>query len=587
MSHFGGMDLTFLGGATTVTGSQYLLTTERARILIDCGMFQGMPNESIRNRIPPEYDPKTLNAVLLTHAHLDHCGLLPLLVKQGFGGPILTTMGTIELATLVLLDSGRLHEEFAKREARWEKRHPDLVAADDAKESQQYQAALELAQQGEAIGVSGASPAPELLGAAAPATTPAPPAGLTFPVPPPGSMATGEHVPTVIEPLLPPDATLPDPEADLRAKPPPLLIDLDAPLYTEADAAAVLPTFKPIDYGQELEVAPGVHATFHDAGHILGSAIIRLRVQDRADSPERVIVFSGDLGRENAPIVRDPTVETSADYVLCESTYGGREHDPQDEAVRILAETVQMVADAKGVLLVPSFAIGRTQEVVWQLDRLLEEGRIPMLPLFLDSPMASKATDVYRRHNEYYDDETRKLFQSGATPLDYPKQTVTNDIKQSQAILGSPRPFMIVASNGMLTGGRVVGHLRMLIDDPDATILFVGYQGTGTLGAHLQQGATTVKLDGQVRQVRCKIRSISGFSSHADEPGLLAWLGNFGRGATPATPSPGPNTGEARKPQTIFLIHGDPEAQIALAPKVEALGFNVHIPHWHERVTLD
>jgi metallo-beta-lactamase family protein len=581
------MDLTFLGGATTVTGSQYLLTTERARILIDCGMFQGMPNESIRNRIPPEYDPKTLNAVLLTHAHLDHCGLLPLLVKEGFGGPILTTMGTIELATLVLLDSGRLHEEFAKREARWEKRHPDLVAADDAKEAQQYQAALDLAHQGEAIGVPGASPAPELPVAAPTTATPALPAGLTFPVLPPGSMATGEHVPTVIEPLLPPDAPLPDPEADLRAKPPTLLVDLDAPLYTEADATAVLSKFKPIDYGQELEVAPGVHATFHDAGHILGSAIIRLRVQDRADSPERVIVFSGDLGRENAPIVRDPTVETSADYVLCESTYGGREHDSQDEAVRILAETVQMVADAKGVLLVPSFAIGRTQEVVWQLDRLLEEGRIPMLPLFLDSPMASKATDVYRRHNEYYDDETRKLFQSGATPLDYPNQTVTNDIKQSQAILGSPRPFMIVASNGMLTGGRVVGHLRMLIDDPDATILFVGYQGTGTLGAHLQQGATTVKLDGQVRQVRCKIRSISGFSSHADEPGLLAWLGNFGRGATPATPSPATNTGEARKPQTVFLIHGDPEAQIALAPKVEALGFNVQIPHWHERVTLD
>jgi len=557
------MDLTFLGGATTVTGSQYLLTTERARVLIDCGMFQGMPNESIRNRIPPEYEPSSLNAVLLTHAHLDHCGLLPLLVKRGFGGPILTTMGTIELATLVLLDSGRLHEEFAKREARWEKRHPDLVAADDSKEAQQYEAALELSHQGN--------------------------------VTPAGSMATGEHVPTVIEPLLPPDAALPDPEADLRAQKPPLVVDLDAPLYTEADAAAVLPKFKPIEYGQELEVAPGVHATFHDAGHILGSAIIRLRVQDREDSPERVIVFSGDLGRENAPIVRDPTAETSADYVLCESTYGGREHDSQDEAVRILAETIHMVAEAKGVLLVPSFAIGRTQEVVWQLDRLLEEGRIPLLPLFLDSPMASKATDVYRRHNEYYDDETRKLFQSGATPLDYPNQTVTNDIKQSQAILGSPRPFMIVASNGMLTGGRVVGHLRMLIDDPDATILFVGYQGTGTLGSHLQQGATTVKLDGQVRQVRCKVRSISGFSSHADEPGLLAWLGNFGRGATPSTPSPGANSGAnsgadaggTRKPQTIFLIHGDPEAQVALAPKVEALGFNVHIPHWHERVTLD
>jgi metallo-beta-lactamase family protein len=574
VSHSGRMDLTFLGGATTVTGSQYLLTTERARILIDCGMFQGMPNESIRNRIPPEYDPKALNAILLTHAHLDHCGLLPLVVKEGFGGPILTTMGTIELATLVLLDSGRLHEEFSKREARWEKRHPDLVVADDARETKQYEAALELSHAGDLLG-----------GAAIAAGTPldttppvATPTTVTVTVPGPGSAATGEHVETTVEPHLPGDGSPPDPEAALRAAPPPLAVDLDAPLYTEADAAAVLPLFKPVLYDRELEVAPGIQATFVDAGHILGSAIIRLRVKDREDSPERVIVFSGDLGRQDAPIIRDPTVETSADYVLCESTYGGREHDPQDEAVRILAETVKMVADAKGVLLVPSFAIGRTQEVVWQLDRLLEEGRIPMLPLFLDSPMASKATDVYRRHPEYYDDETTRLFKSGATPLDYPKQTVTNDFKQSQQILASPRPFMIVASNGMLTGGRVVGHLRALIDDPAATILFVGYQGEGTLGAHLQQGATSVKLDGQIRDVRCKVRSISGFSSHADEPALLAWLGNFGRGV--AVDGPG-------RPRTIFLVHGDPEAQVALAPKVTALGFNVHVPHWHERVTLD
>jgi metallo-beta-lactamase family protein len=556
------MDLTFLGGATTVTGSQYLLTTERAKVLVDCGMFQGMPNESIRNRIPPEYDPKSLNAVLLTHAHLDHCGLLPLLVKQGFGGPILTTMGTIELASLVLLDSGRLHEEFAKREARWEKRHPDKVAADDAREARDYEAALELAEAGDSIGAAAAAPAPTVV--------------LT--APPPGTAATGEHVATTVEPPDTPEGAMTDPEAFLRADPPALMIDLDAPLYTEADAAAVLPTFRPVKYGAEVEVAPGIHATFLDAGHILGSAMIRLRVRDREDSPERVLLFSGDLGRVSAPIVRDPTIQTAADYVLCESTYGGREHDSQDEAVRILAETVQMVADAKGVLLVPSFAIGRTQEVVWQLDRLLEEGRIPMLPLFLDSPMGSKASDIYRRHTEYYDPETRKLFESGNTPLDYPKQTVTNDIKQSQAILRSPRPFMIVASNGMLTGGRVVGHLRALIDDPDATILFVGYQGEGTLGSHLQQGAKTVKLDGHVRDVRCRIRSISGFSSHADEPGLLDWLGNFGRGLSKGSPG---------FPRTIFLVHGDPEAQVVLAPKVEALGFDVHVPHWHERVTLD
>lgn len=564
------MDLTFLGGATTVTGSQYLLTTARARILIDCGMFQGMPNESIRNRIPPEYDPASLDAVLLTHAHLDHCGLLPLLVKLGFPGPILTTMGTIELASIVLLDSGRLHEEFAKREARWEKRHPDRVAADDAQETRQYEAALELAHQGDVIGGAGDADHP---GRPVPAPT-----VVTLTTPAPGSAATGEHVATTVEPHRPDDGAPPDPEAALRAAAPALAVDLDAPLYTEADAANVLPKFKPVDYGHEIEVAPGIHATFLDAGHILGSAIIRVRVSDSDGGPERTIVFSGDLGRQDAPIIRDPTPQTGADYVLCESTYGGREHDPQDEAVRILADTVKLVAEAKGVLLVPSFAVGRTQEVVWQLDRLVDEGRIPLLPLFLDSPMASKATEVYRHHPEYYDAETSAILKSGGTPLDYPNQTVTDKIKDSQAILQSPRPFMIVASNGMLTGGRVVGHLRELIDDPTATILFVGYQGVGTLGAHLQQGATTVKLDGEVRTVRCKIRSISGFSSHADEPGLLRWLANFGHGATPGTPG---------FPRTVFLVHGDPEAQVALAPKVTALGLNVHVPKWHERVTLD
>jgi metallo-beta-lactamase family protein len=192
--------------------------------------------------------------------------------------------------------------------------------------------------------------------------------------------------------------------------------------------------------------------------------------------------------------------------------------------------------------------------------------------------MASKASDIYRRHPDYYDEQTAKLLREGATPLDYPNQTVTNDIKASQAIERAPRPYMIVASNGMLTGGRVVGHLRNLIDDPAATILFVGYQGEGTLGAHLQAGATEVRLDGQPRQVRCQVRSISGFSAHADESELLGWLRGFIDGKRPGDPG---------YPRRVFLVHGDPEAQIALEPKVRALGFGTHVPHWHERVTLD
>ena len=411
------MQIQFLGGATTVTGSQFLLTTDRARVLIDCGMFQGSPNESVRNRIPFAFQPGELDAVVLTHAHLDHSGLLPLLVKGGYPGAIHATAGTVELATLVLLDSGHLHEEFAKREARWEKRNPEKVEADDRKEGDVYQAAIDLASAAEGGG-----------------------AGSAWPL---------------------------DPEAELRAQPPSLDIDLDLPLYTVKDAERTLEHFRPIGYGEEREVAPGVWATFVDAGHILGSAIIILRVQETADGEERVIVCSGDLGRPGTPILRDPTAMTTADYILIESTYGGREHEPEDEAIRILAETVRMVADANGVLLVPSFAIGRTQEVVWELDRLIERGEIPLLPLYLDSPMASKASDIYRRHPDYYDEETAALLRSGDTPLDYPKQILTNHYKASQAIEHATRPYMIVASNGMLTGGRVVGHLRHLISDAE------------------------------------------------------------------------------------------------------------------------
>jgi Cft2 family RNA processing exonuclease len=572
------MHIQFLGGATTVTGSQFLLVTERAKVLIDCGMFQGSPNESIRNRIPFAFEPADVDAVLLTHAHLDHCGLLPLLVKAGYTGPIHATAGTAELAALVLLDSGKLHEEFAKRNARWERRHPDLVAADDRRQADEYAAALELARTGEADGpVDRAAVTPDEQGAtpASESEAAAVAAGPTTPA----SDPTGEHVETSVEPVPGSAGAWPrDPEADLRAQPPELDIDLDLPLYTSDDAEVAIAQFRTLGYGEEVEVAPGILATFQDAGHILGSAIIRLRVTDADGAEERVIVCSGDLGRPGTPILRDPTPMHDADYVLVESTYGGREHEPAAEAIRILAETIRMVADANGVLLVPSFAIGRTQEVVWELDRLIERGEIPLLPLYLDSPMASKASDIYRHHPDYYDEETAALLRSGETPLDYPNQTVTNNVKESQAIARAPRPYLIVASNGMLTGGRVVGHLRNLIDDPSATILFVGYQGEGTLGAHLQAGAKEVKLDGQVRRVRCQVRSISGFSAHADESELLDWLRRFVDGKRPGDPG---------YPRRVFLVHGDPEGQIALEPKVRALGLATHVPHWHERVALD
>jgi Cft2 family RNA processing exonuclease len=552
------MEIHFLGGATTVTGSQFLLTTSRARVLVDCGMFQGSPNETVRNRVPIAFDPATIDAILLTHAHLDHCGLIPHVVDAGYRGPVIATRGTCELAELVLLDSGRLQEEFAKREARWERKHPDEAVLDDRKEREAYDAAVHLSET--PGGASLAVPvAPDAAWVVSEATSDATAEATTNDAPANGAPMT-------------------DAEADLRGQPPSIDVDLDEPLYGEREARRAIEQFKAIEYDEEIEVAPGIHATFLDAGHILGSAIVRVRVSDRDGDPERTIVFSGDLGRPGTPIVRDPTILTDADYVLMESTYGGREHEPEDEAIRVLAETVRLVADAKGVLLVPSFAIGRTQEVVWQLDRLLEAGKIPMLPLYLDSPMASKASEIYRRHIDYFDEETGKLLRSGDTPLDYPNQTETRKVEESNLIAKAPRPYMIVASNGMLTGGRVVGHLRNLIDDPAAVLLFVGYQGQGTLGAHLQAGAKVVRISGEQRQVRCQVRSISGFSAHADESELLDWIGNFARGKSP---------GSSGFPRLVFLVHGDPEAQIAIEPKVRALGFETKIPKWRETVSLD
>ncbi|MEO8208534.1 MAG: MBL fold metallo-hydrolase [Chloroflexota bacterium] len=562
------MHLHFLGAAATVTGSRFHLTTERASVLIDCGMFQGPPAETVRNRIPLGFDPATLDAILVTHAHLDHCGLLPLAVKMGFKGPIHLTPATAELAEIVLLDSGRLQQEFAKRGMRWEARHPDKAIKEDQAAARQYADAVDMAAERDAAGTHGAD------GSGLDAAPPPMSRPLRFVT---GSVHTGEHVETTIEPANGAYSDAPATPSDAESGADALVIDLDAPLYSEHDAAATLAQFSEVGYDEETEVAPGIHATFLDAGHILGSAIIRLRVQDRPDSEERILVFSGDLGRPGAPILKDPTVMTRADYVLVESTYGGREHEPTAEALQILADAVREVEQSAGVLLVPSFAIGRTQEIVWQLDRLIDAGKIPLLPLYLDSPMASKASDVFRRHTEVYDAETAELFRAGDSPIDYPNQTVTNRFEDSKAIAHAPRPYLIVASNGMLTGGRVVGHLRNLIDDPTATILFVGYQGRNTLGSHLQAGATTVKLDGQVRTVRCRIRSINGFSAHADEPALLAWIGHFGEGL---------KRGDPGFPRQVFLVHGDPEAQAALAPKVEALGFEVHVPIWHERYEL-
>ncbi|MGO9205202.1 MAG: MBL fold metallo-hydrolase RNA specificity domain-containing protein [Candidatus Limnocylindrales bacterium] len=568
------MDVHFLGAANTVTGSQFLVTTDSARILVDCGMFQGSPNEVVRNQVPLAFDPGSLDAIVLTHAHLDHCGLIPHVVAQGFTGPIYATRGTVELAGLVLLDSGKLQEEFAKREARWARRHPERAAREELRREQKLHEQEGLVAANETVSLADGTVRPAALTDASAEGTAA------------AADSLGEPISALLHPstgggTLPPAATPMgrlNPEHAILTAPAGVDAEIEEPLYGQREAHAALEHFHGVDYGQSVPVAPGIVATFLDAGHILGSATIRLEVEPGPGHPARTLVFSGDLGQAGTPILRDPTRVHDADYVFVESTYGGREHEPQAEAVRLLAEAVRLFADHDGVLLVPSFAIGRTQEIVWELNRLVETGSIPQLRLYLDSPMASHASDIYRRYSDYYDEETRALLAQHEAPLDFPSQIITNDFRDSQAISLAPRPYMIVASNGMLTGGRVLGHLRELVGDARAVLLFVGYQGEGTLGAHLQAGAKTVRIDGETHPVRCQVRSISGFSAHADEAGILTWLGAFMEGRHP---------GDAGVPKRVFIVHGDPEAQEALEPKVRSLGFETLVPHWHERVLLD
>ncbi len=499
------IEIQFLGAVGTVTGSQFLVTVGQRRVLVDCGMFQGSPEEISRNRLPFAFEASSLDALLLTHAHLDHCGRIPQLVKQGYRGPIHATHGTVDLTEIVLRDSAKLQVEAANR---WKRKHPE-----------------------DAVAAAGAGTSEE------------------------AAVEDDQGMPARLR----------------QAKPEGRTMTREA-LYEEADVDQAVQQMQGVDYGAELPVTDGVTAIFHDAGHILGSAIIELRLTDGATA--RTVIFSGDLGRNGSPILRDPSPLTHADYVLIESTYGNREHAPHDEAINDLVAAVTEVASDRGVLLVPAFAIGRTQEMIWVLDELVRDGRIPRVPLYLDSPMASKATQVYENHPEDYDDETTALVQSGDSPLKYPGQQFTDSVEESKAIRYENRPIMVVAASGMLTGGRIMHHLKDFLPDPACTLLFIGYQGEGTLGRAIQGGAKTARIDGVEVDVRCRVRSISGFSAHADEHELEAWLAHFAAAGTGA------------EPKTVFVVHGDPDAAEAFAARITAMGMRPHLPHYKEQVPL-
>jgi metallo-beta-lactamase family protein len=455
--------LTFLGAAGTVTGSKFLLEAAGRRLLIDCGLFQGEKELRRRNWEDPPFDPGALDAVVLTHAHVDHCAYLPRLARLGYRRPAYATPATIDLVGLVLPDSAHLQEEEAEyaNEKGYSKHRPAL------------------------------------------------------------------------------------------------------PLYTAGDAAAALRLLRPLPYHELRELVLGVAVRPTDAGHILGSASLTVQVEGRR------IVFSGDIGRYDEPILNDPEPIAEADWVLCESTYGDRRHG-DDPPAAALADAIRTIEARRGVAVVPAFAIGRTQSLLYALRGLAAAGQIPLVPVVIDSPMAIRATRIFSDHPDVQDAEARALMADGTPPLAYPDLTVASTRDQSMAVNRLEGPLVIISSSGMATGGRVLHHLRNRLPDERNMVLLVGYQAEGTRGRSLQDGATEIKIHGRMVPVRAEVRTISGFSAHADQEELLRWLGGF-----------------RRPPERLFLVHGEDGPRRVLAELVRRrLGWDVHLPQHGEAVEL-
>lgn len=464
--------LAFLGAAQNVTGSCFFLEANGTRLLIDCGLFQ---ERALRNRNWGAFpiEPWTIDAVLLTHAHLDHCGLLPKLVKEGFNGKIYCTSATSEIAQIVLADSGKLQEEDAEFKRR---RH----------------------------------------------------------------------------------------ERERRRGPYP-----EVPLYTVEDARLCFPYFSPIDYEKALVLGRGVEATFHDAGHVLGSAMIKLKLQ--LNGTERTMVFSGDVGHSDKPIVRDPTTFDEADYLVVESTYGDRTVESQEDVVNRLAEVVNSTTKARGNIVIPGFAVERSQEVLYYLHKLLMEDRIPHLVIFVDSPMAVSVTEVFNHHPEFFDDEMTELVRQHNSPFDFPGLKLVRTVDESKAINHIAGTVIIIAGSGMCTGGRIKHHLVANISRPESTVLFVGYQAADTLGRQIVDGASEVRILGAYYPVRARIEQINGFSAHADRDQLLRWV-----------------TSLKRAPQCVFVVHGEPAVSQHFAKLIrDKTGWEVSLPGYLDEVSLD
>ena len=463
--------LSFLGAARNVTGSRYLLETDSVRLLVDCGLYQERQFR-YRNWEPFSILPHTLDAVLLTHAHLDHCGLLPKLVREGFGGRIYCTAATAEIARIILLDSAKLQEEDADFKRRRHQREWRKV------EYPEY------------------------------------------------------------------------------------------PLYTIEDSEAVLPLFSPVAYQETVQVGEGVEATFYDAGHVLGSSMVKVVV--RQGEEKRTIIFSGDVGRRNRPILCDPTVFHQADYIVVESTYGDRQHEDATAIGDSLAQIIDSTREARGNIIIPSFALERSQEILYYLNELLLADRIPHLLVFVDSPMANRITEVFQRHPELYDKEMAELMRQQKSPFDFPGLTLVRTVDESKAINHVMGTAMVIAGSGMCTGGRIKHHLVANIARPESTVLFVGYQAVGTLGRIIVEGASEIRMLGQHYPVRAKIAQIQGFSAHADRDGLLRWL-----------------SGMKEPPRHIFITHGEAETTQRFSDFLkEKTGWQISVPEYGTEAIL-
>jgi metallo-beta-lactamase family protein len=481
------LHITFLGAARTVTGSKHLLDTGTARVLVDGGLFQGLKELRERNWRPLPIKPADISAVVLTHAHLDHCGYLPRLVADGFRGRIFCTPGTQDLCRIVLPDSGRIQEE-------------------DAENANRH--------------------------------------------------SYSKHSPAL-------------------------------PLYTEADAFRAISQLQPVGYERPIPVADGVEVEFINAGHLLGSAYARVRAQGKT------ILFGGDLGRFGRPVLPDPTMMDEADYLLVESTYGNRVHDPDDDGA-ILAETIVATAERGGRVVIPAFAIGRVEELIYWIKRLEEQKRIPVLPVFLDSPMAIEALARYSERLRELDADLQPEIHDEKTPhgpaANEPRDRRRREAREERSVAAfaterfrtisstqdskqltqSKMPAIIISSSGMATGGRVLHHLKAALPDSRNTALFVGFQAEGTRGRQLVDGAPAVKIHGQMVPVHAHVVRIDSMSAHADSQEILRWLGGF-----------------TRAPTMTFLVHGEINAMEALDASIKsALGWHTKMPAHEERVEL-